>query len=293
MLEKGQEKIIAALLFFIFLTVLFFIAAKYFNSGNNIGGGGTDAFNFQKTDLSYYEFVYEDSSCESGECLVEYIVQSDGTVFLKKETKKNNISEIEIKAGMIEKKEAESLVYSVKNAVANVSGTGGVDCVSCQLYHLFYGDPFQTKTIVKYRAGVPGFMLKVRENTELGLETMALLDPFFVHFVFEPRGKSTVDYHFYPNGLVLREEFGRKNGELLDSAIYSVSSENIDSLKRMVEDNYFASQDNLYGCVRSDFSWGYLEIKKGDAYRAVFTCGNGSSGADKLFNELLNKTNGK
>lgn len=287
-LSNKNKKIIIALLLFVAISL--FIA---YQLTIEKPPEKNEALDFRKTNLSYYEFVYEDLSCEGKSCLTEeYIVFSNGLVFEKNEAQSDEKEKAEIRIGTIEKNEAEKLIGYAKN-IPDGLNAGGIDCNDCQLFHVFYGDQIQTKAITKRVEDAPESMRKIKEMTEKALEKLESSNPSFVHLVFEPKGESAIDYHFYPDGTVLKEYFGVNNGDLLSSAIYSLNSEETAELTGMIKEDYFKSTDNMEECVKTDLSWGYLEVKKGDAYRTVFTCGTGQSGADKLFKELLNKTGGK
>lgn len=220
-----------------------------------------DEFEFKETDISYYEFVYEDFGCKN-DCFIEYIVHSNGVVFTKKETMADKGRKTEINLGTIDKNKAEDLINYTKKIIENL-GTKNVNCADCRFYHIFYGSPRETKAFTTYFENAPEFIAEINAVTESALKEIRPLESFFVHFVFQPVEGNSIDYHFYPEGTVLKEEFGKKNGELLFSAIYFLDLQEINNLKKIVTDDYFISLDNLNDCNAANLLWGYLEIKKG------------------------------
>ncbi len=249
-----------------------------------------DTFNFRKTDMRYYEFVYEDLTCETI-CFEEYIVHSNGLVLIKKETRAEGITKTGIDTGTIDKTRAEELIQKTENLVGAIN-TGGVDCRECQIYHIFYGDPEKTASLTGYAEDAPEPIKEIGEETRLALKNIKPIDPYFMHFIYKKPGNNSIDYHIYPDGTVLKEEFGQKNGELIKSAIYTLSQRDIEHMIESTTVEYFTSEDNLLNCNKNGLEWGYLEIKKDSDYRLVYTCGTGNSAADRLFNEMLRKTGG-
>ncbi len=279
-------------LFLFTAVILFFIIYIYIAAKENPPEGGK-FFNFQKTDMSYYEFVYEDITCGRNPCLTEeYIIFSSGLVFKKTEEQTGGKEKTEAYIGKIEKNKAEEMIGYAKIIVDSFGGTG-TECANCRLYHVFYGDMAQTKAVTKRIENAPESIREIGEMTRKALGNFKPSNSFFIHFVFEPKGGNTIDYHFFSDGTVLKEYFGMINGDLSSSALYSLNSKEVDELMGMVGGDYFKSTDNLESCVKTDLNWGYLEVKRGNNYHTVYTCGNGQSGADKLFEELLKKTDGK
>ncbi len=254
----------------------------------------SDKFNFKKENISYIEFADERLDCGRGEiCLIEYIVHSNGLVFAKQEEKKQEGSENEadIRIGTIGKSIAGDLIAQSKLFLKS-SGKSTEDCDNCRLFHLFYGGTEETQAFTARAENSPVFLAEISGKISKAGESLVPVDPFFLHFVFKPISGNAVDYHFYSDGIVLLEEFGERNGELLLSAVYSLSDEEIKKLKAMVADGYFLSAGSSFeNCPEKGFAWGYLEASKGGKYKTVYTCGAGDSAADKLFNDLLEKTN--
>lgn len=247
-------------------------------------------FELKSVDASYYEFVDEDTNCKDI-CYTEYVVLSNGMAFAKKEIKLDGEKKAEVSLGLMDKDKAGDLIRQARDLMGGSSSTG-INCTDCRLYHLFYGDKSETRAFTSRVENAPRFMFRVQEMTIPAFADIRLLDPFFVHFIFGTQGGNAVDYHFYPEGTVLREEFGRNNGELIASKIYTLNPDGLEILKDLVTDDYFRSEDSdLKDCGREGLEWGYLEIQKGADYKTVYTCGSGASGADKIFNELLNKLN--
>lgn len=280
----------------VLFAALFILAVRYNNpgtGGNGNGSGDDDKFfNFKKTDVSYYEFMYDDPGCRDGNCMKEYIVHSNGIVFFRDESVINGFKKTKINIGTIEKNKAEYLVAYTGDRM-EVLNPEGIDCYNCGLEHIFYGDAAGKKSVTSYIDSSPQYMRDVLAMTEAEVRKANFFEPFFVHIVFTSlRGIST-DYHFYSDGTVLREEFGEKNGELLSFNIYTIEKKVMDEMKGRITGEHFLEEDSDTGCIEAGLRWGYVEIQKGEDYNFVYTCGAGGSAADKLFKELFEKTRGR
>jgi hypothetical protein len=253
--------------------------------------GPEDTFDFRETDMRYYELVHEDATCRET-CLTEYIIYSNGLVFLKKETMENEARETEIELGTIGGDRAEDLIQKTEEFIGD-SNTRGVDCRECRLYHVFYGGRGETRSVTEYIEDAPGYIKELESETQDAVEDLNPEDSFFLHLIFKKPGQYAVDYHFNPDGTVLREEFGQRNGELISSQIYSLDPEEVRKLRDSITGEYFTSNSSLENCHINNLEWGYLEIKKDSDYRLVYTCGTGYSAADMLFKELFEKTGGR
>lgn len=274
------------IIFFLAIAVILFLISKNIETTQP-----SNKFNFKKENISYIEFTDERLNCREKEiCLIEYIIHSNGLVFAKQE-KKQDENKVNIQIGIIDKFAAKNLLIQVKSFFQNFDKKID-ECDNCRLFHLFYGDKETTNAFTAQAENSPIFLSEIGEKISKASERMELIDPFFLHFVFKPINKKAIDYHFYSDGIVLKEEFGEKNGELLSSAIYSLSNEEIKKINITVTNEYFSSNNSSFeNCPEKNLEWGYLEVNKEEKYKTVYTCGEGTSAADKLFNELLEKTN--
>jgi len=243
---------------------------------------------FHKTEMGYLEFVYEDTSCDS-DCMREYIVMSNGAVLEKIEKEIGRENGTEIIIGSIDVNKADELIKAAEGITVNFSNNG-LDCEGCRLYHLFYGSKKKTTSFTTLVSDAPEFMEKFEEKIKLVLESQESKEQFFIHFVFKKPQNNIVDYHFFSDGIVLKEEFGSKNGELALSEILMINKREIDDIKGLIKEGAYNSKDNIKNCLKKGIEWGYIEIKNEDKYGSIYTCGEGTSEADKLFLELIEKT---
>lgn len=292
----NNKKFLILIAVILFLSAAFFLVIKYNNFGVRGNGGGDDndgkLFNFKKTDLSYYEFMYDDPGCRDGNCIKEYIIHSNGLVFSRDKSVINGSKKTKIKIGTIEKNKAGYLIAYTRDHMT-VLNPEGIDCYNCGLVHIFYGDAAGKKSATSYIDVSPQFMRDVLAMTESEVENIGFFESFFAHIVFTSSGGVSADYHFYPDGTVLREEFGKKNGELLNFNIYTIEKSIIEEIKSGITEDYFTAEDSEAGCVEVGLSWGYIELQVGQKYNFVYTCGVGDSAADELFKELFEKIRGK
>lgn len=247
-----------------------------------------DVIRFQNTSMSYFEFVYEDASC-SMDCSREHLVISNGITFTRTETALGSKKNVMISIGEIDAKNAALIIGEAEKITINHAAKD-IICKDCRAYHLFYGDKGKTKSFSTLAYDAPDFIQRFEKTVQSALQNEKKLEPFFIHFIFEKTNKEAVDYHFYFDGTVIKEEFGPGNGDLISSAIYKINDFEIKKLRQLVTKGFYSSAENLENCRKNNIDWGYLEIKDKDDYGLVFTCGTGESEADKLFLDLLKKT---
>jgi hypothetical protein len=291
----NKKNILISVVAIMFLfAALFILIVKYNDRGAGGNGGGDDdkLFNFKKTDLSYYEYMYDDPGCRNGNCMKEYIVHSNGIVFFRDESVINGFKKTKINIGEIEKNKAEYLI-SYTGDHMQILNPEGIDCFNCGLVHIFYGDAAGKKSATSYIDASPQFMHDALAMTESEVKNAKFFEPFFVHIVFTALRGNSIDYHFYSDGTVLKEEFGEKNGEFLAFDIYTIEKSVMDKMKDSITGDHFLAEDSQTGCTEAGLKWGYIELEKGEDYNFVYTCGAGDSAVDKLFNELFEKTGGK
>ncbi len=250
------------------------------------------AFNFEKTNNSYYEIVYEESPCTQ-ECILEYILFSNGLVYIKNETNAGGSIITSATIGSIDGAVSGKLVTEAEKVVGD-SRSGGVDCGNCSLYHVFYGGDNKTRVVTGFSQNATAVVQELDGETRAAVKDLSVGDSFYIHFVFKRLNENIVDYHFFSDGIVLREEFGLRNGQLLSSVVYSLDPRSVQLLKDSVAEDFFASADDAgLGCVKKGLEWGYVELQKGAGYKVVNTCGGGDSGADKVFDVLFERAGGK
>ena len=247
----------------------------------------SNRFNFKETRISYYEFVHENPACLEY-CSAEYIVFSNNLIFSK--IKDRNGEELMI--GHIPESEAKVLLELATQAIGN-RNNDGTDCTTCDLYHLFYGDSRRTQAFTILRKDSPAFIEQLKEATENALENQQKPEQFFLQLVYTKKDEDSIDYHFFIDGTVLYEVFGKRNGELKSSAVYTITDQEVQDLRDLIGPGVYSSEDNLMDCPKIGFDYGYLFIKDEDEEDIIWTCGTGQSPADMLFNTLFEKTGEK
>lgn len=230
--------------------------------------------------LTYFEFVIDKERCNEPVCFLEYIVASDGS-FLEKSAFRNGVDiPAEIFLGQLDSEQAASLLSFVGQNLQNQTEP----CQEC--YRLYYSDGTRL-----FRQEIP---LEPQNETLERLRTLlaeakktAVPAPdFFAKLVFKEYQKPTVDYHFFPSGLVIKEEFSDR-ADIFSGAELSIRKEKILELQNQVDDSFFDSQtapswQPTFNCL-PDISYGYLEIKKNGKYASKWVCGGGNTAADRLF----------
>ncbi|MBU0758687.1 MAG: hypothetical protein KKG59_02510 [Nanoarchaeota archaeon] len=245
-----------------------------------------ERFDFQETDLKYFEFVHENPSCEIY-CDIEYIVVSNGMTL----TKTKDFVGREIIIGKIDPVDAEKLVRQTETQLGDLSN-GGIDCRDCNINHIFYGDKSKTQAFTTYVDEAPEFIQNIHTDTERVLQSQQIPDQFFMNLVFKKNNEFAKDYHFFPDGTVLIEEFGELNGNLISSEIVKIDKSDMDTIRLSIEDGFFTSEDDSDTCWKKKLDYGYIQVLDKDKHNFVFICGIGDSSADRLFNKLVSKVGG-
>ncbi|HIE33517.1 MAG TPA: hypothetical protein EYP86_00045 [Candidatus Altiarchaeales archaeon] len=137
-------------------------------------------FNFKETDLKYYELVHEDPLCETT-CMNEYIVHSNGLVFIKR-VHKGNCVDIEI--GTINETMAISLIERAESIISDRK-TGGINCTDCGVYHIFHGDSEKTTELTIYLRDAPISVMELENDTSNALNDLKPIEQFFVQFIYK------------------------------------------------------------------------------------------------------------
>ena len=131
----------------------------------------------------------------------------------------------------------------------------------------------------------PNEVKQILENSKELFKTGVRQEDFFIQLVYKKLGQKTIDYHLFPNGSILYEEFD--DGINLTSArVYTIGEEKLKRIKNLVKPNFFESESSIVNCYTIGFDYGYLEVKSGSLYNFAWTCGTEDSDADELFNEL-------
>ncbi|MDO8627021.1 MAG: hypothetical protein Q7K42_01015, partial [Candidatus Diapherotrites archaeon] len=119
---------------------------------------------------------------------------------------------------------------------------------------------------------------ELKENSEK-------IENVFIKVIYSKNGKVFKDLHIFKHGLVLFEEFGRKNGELLSAKITQI--EETKELFNLLTEEYFYSQNSLTGCREKGFLSSYVEVQLGEQNSIIQTCGINDSQASRIFNKAL------
>ena len=112
-------------------------------------------------------------------------------------------------------------------------------------------------------------------------------EQFFVQFVYTKLGQNSVDYHFFSDGSVLREEFIGDDLVLGPVSVFEIEKSELDSLKKKFDSEFFDSKSSLDNCPLNGLAHGYLEVMNNDKYNFSWTCGTLDSRVDIVFNELM------
>jgi hypothetical protein len=232
----------------------------------------------QPVDMRFFEYV-----SESPGSFREYLIVSNGVSLVKK----HNGGEDLIKVGMIPPESASSMIKNGAGLIKEMNK--GIDCVDCSLMHLFYGDGKEAKAYTVDADNASSDIGGLEGVLSTALDDVSGLDPFYVHFLFQKQGKDIVDYHFFPDGSVIRSIFGPGNGELEEARFYSIGVNDLSDMRSMASEEVLSSGDDMLGCVPSGLMWGTVEVYRDGKYALINTCGTGESAADKLFSFLMTR----
>ncbi|GEM_PF-2663212 len=235
-----------------------------------------------QNNLLYYEIVHEKSDCKPY-CSLEYIVLSNG-IMLKKESMEKEFNGFKVDLVDVGEQKA---IQAITFAEQSVNETKDSTCSNCNNFHLFLIKGGKPWMFLEQEEKTPEFIKTIMEDSKkLFLEGQSTED-FFVQFVFKRVGQDAVDYHFFSDGVVLREEFIGFESRLGNAGLFRLSEEKKALVKSMATSDFFGSISSLKNCQKNGLEYGYLEIKNNGLYDFVWTCGAEKSAADQLFNGLL------
>jgi|WetSurMetagenome_2_1015567.scaffolds.fasta_scaffold13451_6 hypothetical protein len=237
----------------------------------------SDRFSMHPEDMRFFEYV-----SESPASFREYLTLTNGATLVKI----HNGRDVQIKVGAISRGIASNLIE--KGLVLIKENNKGIECSGCSLVHLFYaGKETKAYTVVAENASSN---IKDLEGVFSGsLENMSEPDRFYVHFLFQRQGGDIIDYHFFPDGTVIKSVFGSANGELKEARFYSIGKNDHNEIRSRASEEVLSSWDDMLGCVASGLMWGTVEVYRDGKYALINTCGTGESAADKLFSFLMKR----
>lgn len=236
-------------------------------------------------EFSYIEIVKEDPTC-SENCFLEYIILSNGTVlkkYIKSFTDKS-------KNGLSLSKSGDDLSYLFKRAneiTGKYGNNNGIECDKCVIYHLYRNEGETLSSYSSKSDETPEEIKDIMDEIGGVYENSIPGKDIFVHFYFERKDYEFIDYHIFTDGDVIREVFGRKNGELLESDTYRITAKQRSEIKNLIGKEFFLENTANISCLGKNILWGYLEIKKYDDYNYVYTCADGKLNSDIIFNYLM------
>ncbi len=234
------------------------------------------------SDLEYLEIVHEIKTCDPY-CSVEYILLSNG-MMLKKQSNTEDIIHHEIEFVKIDESVAKEVIESAKQ---NVFESLNERCYNCDEYTLFFNDKEKSFMYSVNAKNAPLFLKNIKDNLAQLFSSGVATDQFFIQFVYKRIGYNSLDYHIFPDGSVLKEEFAGVDYTLASSEIFLITPEKLNELNNSISEDFFDSQSNLEKCYTKGLEHGYVEILKNDSSKFIWTCGVMESEADLLFNKLL------
>ena len=236
----------------------------------------SDRFSMQPEDMRFFEYVSESPSS-----FREYLTLSNGVSLVKI----HNGKDVVINVGMVPQESASSLI---ENGIGLIKESNkGIDCSDCSLMHLFYANGKETKAYTVLAENASSEVADLEGIFSTALDNVSGINQFYVHFLFQRQGGDIFDYHFFPDGSVIRSLFGPANGELKEAHFYSLGVNDHSRIRSMASDDVLSSRDDTLGCVTSGLMWGTVEVYKDGRYAMINTCGTGQSAADKLFSFIM------
>jgi hypothetical protein len=237
----------------------------------------SDRFSMQPEDMRFFEYV-----SESPGSFKEYLVISNGVSLVKNHVGRDNA----ISVGRISRD--DSFVIIEKGLSQLKERNKGVDCSDCSMIHLFYADDRGTQAysvLAQNASDIRG----LEGVFSVALKNLSGVNQFYVHFLFQKQGGDIVDYHFFPEGSIIRSVFGPGNGELKEARFYSIGINDLSDMRSMAPSDVLSSKDDMIGCVSAGLMWGTVEVYRDGKYALINTCGTGESAADKLFSFLMKR----
>jgi len=202
----------------------------------------------QNSDLRFYEIVHEKSDCKPS-CSLEYLLISNG-IMLKKESQ-GAYPNHKIEIFSIQKEKAEELVNLTS---ANIKESAGEECRNCSLFTLFISAKEKPISFFAKEESASNFIVGLEQKTAALEKEGKKEEQFFIQFVFQRLGNNAIDYHFFPDGTVLKEEFTGNSFSLANATLYKIPEEKIAQIKSAVKPEFFASESGIENCPRKGLS---------------------------------------
>jgi len=239
-----------------------------------------------KENMSYYEIVKEDEKCADN-CFLEYIVMSDGVVMEKYIKDFNNKEKNGIRmlnAGV----EVEKLFEKVALFFNKYGTNDGISCESCSSYHLYYSGRDGRRSFATIEGSNDSEVVNILSATMDLIAKASEGNVDFFHFYYGKKDGGYLDYHIFTDGVIIREVFGKRNGQLLESDIYRSDGKRIADVINLTKADFFNENSEIKFCNNREFLWGYLEVKTRESYNYIYTCGDGKNDSDIIFDYLYN-----
>lgn len=271
--------------FVIFVVIGLLLILCFFGRVENVTTDGN-----MKEKISYFEIVKEDTDCQEN-CFLEYIVVSNGEImekFIKDLSikDKNGINML-----VASDEDVGGLFQRVRVFFENNGTSNGIECENCSSYRLYYRDYKGEKSYATVEDGASDELINIMKSTQNISGNSNKTDADFFHFYYGKYDGSYLDYHIFSSGVVIREVFGEKSRDLEKSDIFIIDQDNIDSIVKLLTNEYFTENNAVQLCRNKEFLWGYLEIKTKNGYNYTYTCGDGSKNSDIIFNYLYKNFN--
>ena len=226
----------------------------------------------------YFEMVLQDSNCKNDLCFDEIFALEDGLVFMKQKAPN---SDYQISFCNADKGKLNQM-FSFLNE--NFRESRYVECTMCSsnyVYHLFYNNGKETKfsSIPVQEEIFEGEFYEMAKDLCSGAREAEL-----IHVIYGKKFEY-FDYHIFSNNYVVFEKFGLRDGELLDSKVSKITTEEFNGLKSLIADDFFSSSE-IRNCPANGYSYGYVEALIDGKHAHYFTCGD-ETAAGKLFIDLV------
>ncbi|MFH1750319.1 MAG: hypothetical protein ABH863_01425 [Candidatus Micrarchaeota archaeon] len=228
---------------------------------------------------AYFETVRE-IILESKQESIEYLMTDEGLILRKMRVGVAGTPNAETQVAIfrIGPAFARAFLDDVKANAVPIHAS----CIPCVSHHLFYHDADGTIAYEMPDENASGFVKALAGRMETLIEGAQKQETFFMALVYS-ENSVIKDYHIFDDGTIIYEEFDMFSDKLTRAEISKMEPW---ELKAALPEAFFEGTPE-FSCNSRAFGYGYVEAALADKYNFVYTCGNGPTQADKLFDRLL------
>lgn len=230
---------------------------------------------------SYFEIVREKPKCTGGECFIEYVVLSDGTVVRKQIDKAQEDAAATMSVGKV----GDTGGLFAK-AAALFKGAGSAASRSAGPDNVFFYDGEKFYSYGSTDPDAPAY-LALFQDVKAAFAKAAPAPDFYAHVYYTPLTGNTRDFHVFSDGTVIASMFGKDTYIIIYTYVTATAADEIANLRKLGAEAVKSPSADYKKCApASGIDYGFVEMKIDGGYIRSYTCGDGNDGVASLFRHV-------